>query len=263
MIDLRGVHNFSYFVQIIQLQDQLVPVTRRIEAGKREYERSRTARSSEVKERQNALYDFQSEIKDLRRLTSAIESFMASGKLQQMEEHSEKVSKVVQNIKEQQKKKDELAPILAKAAASVDNQERYKKLLRDNIDLINEEEKIKKIEEEVERLEEEIGKVEGADEAPEQLRQAEAAKQKLYNEKSRIEGRWMEVVEKIRSLKRKLSTDEYKDVDEQYRVANIKYVTTEAAAKDIKKYYMAVEQALLKYHTVKIQVCRIEEGISV
>lgn len=179
-------------------------------------------RESEEKERQAALHDFETEVKDLRRLTSVIEAFEASDKLQRIEEHASKVATVLEKISAKKKDKDELAPKVAEAAASVENQERYKKLLRDNIDLINEEEKIKTIDDELERLQDDMSKIEGADEVGEKLRQAEASKQKRLGQKARIEGRWMEVVEKIRSLKRKLSTDEYKDVDEQYRVASIK-----------------------------------------
>lgn len=204
------------------MNDQLVPLTRQHDNLSREKERCRSAREREEKERQTAVFDFQAEAKDLRRLTSVIESFEASDKLLRLEEHAGKVSEVLEKIKDKKKEKAELAPKLAEATASVENQERQKKLLRDNIDLINEEEKVKKIDEELERLQEEMGKVEGADEAIEKLGKAEASKQKRLGEKARIEGRWMEVVEKIRSLKRKLASEEYKDVDEQYRVANIK-----------------------------------------
>ena len=197
-------------------------MTRQIDHISREKDRSRSARESEEKERQTAVFDFQAEVKDLRRLTSVIEAFEASDKLQRLEEHADRVAEILQSIKDKQKEKDELAPKLAEAMASVENQERYKKLLRDNIDLIIEEEKIKKIDEELERLQDEMSKIEGADEVGDKLRQAEASRQKRLGEKARIEGRWMEVVEKIRSLKRKLSTEEYKDVDEQFRVASIK-----------------------------------------
>lgn len=237
---------------VYQLQDQLVPLMRRIETKTRDKDRSRSLRESEVKERQTALFDFQAEVKDLRRLTSLIESFQASGKLKQLEDHAGKVSEVLEKIEANRKAKRELAPQLARATASVENQEREKKLLRDNIDLITEEEKIKKFDENIEKLNEELSSIEGADEARGKLDVAETCKQKRVSEKARLEGRWMEVVEKIRSLKRKLSTDEYKNVDEEFRVANIKFKTTEMAAKDIKKYYNAVEQAIQQYHQVKI-----------
>lgn len=237
-----------------QLSDQLHPLIRRIDTKTREKERIRFVRESEVKERQTSLFDFQAEVKELRRLTAVIESFQASGKSKQLEDFAEKMEQVAQKIESKVKAKDELAPLLAKASASVENQEREKKLLRDNIRLITEEEKIKTMDEDIAKLNDEMSRIEGAEEAGEKLRTAEAAKMKLHSEKARVEGRWMEIVEKIRSLKRKLSTEEYKNVDEEYRVASIKYSTTELAAKDIKKYYTAVEQALLKYHNVKIAV---------
>ena len=211
-------------------------------------------RDTEVNECQTTLLDYQGEVKELRRLTSLVEAFKASGKLQQLDEHGDKVAFLLDKIKAKRKEKAELAPRLAEVAASVENQERYKKLLKDNISLINEEEKIKTLEEKVERLEDEMGKIEGAEDVSEKLGQATANKQKRLAEKARIEGRWMEVVEKIRSLKRRLSTEEYKDVDEQLRVTTIKHKTTKMAADDIKKYYTAVERALLRYHTVKIAV---------
>lgn len=49
--------------------------------------------------------------------------------------------------------------------------------------------------------------------------------------------------------KRKLSSAEYKDVDEQYRVANIKMITTNLAAQDLKKYGNALDKVtVLKNH---------------
>jgi hypothetical protein len=47
------------------------------------------------------------------------------------------------------------------------------------------------------------------------------------------------------SLQRKLSMPEYKGVDESYRVAMIKYETTQIAAEDLKKYYGALDKVSL------------------
>lgn len=238
-------------------------MARRIEVKTREKERLRTTRETAVSERQTVLLDFQSEVKDLRRLTSIIEQFLASGKLQHLEDHSEKVTALLGKIEAKQKEKDDLAPRLAEAAASVENQERYKKLLSDNINFIKEEEKIKDMNEKLEGLEEEYNAIEGTDNLNERLEEANKSQQNFFSKKARIEGRRMEVVEKIRSVKRKLSTDEYKDVDEQLRVTNIKFSTTKMASADLKKYYVAVEQALLRYHTVKIAVRVVRRLVSI
>jgi DNA repair protein RAD50 len=227
----------------------------------------RNVKEGEIKQYQTSLLDFQSEVKELRRLTTAVASFRASGKLQMLEDHVEKVATVLRKIQAQQKEKSDLEPQLARASASVENQERYKKLLRDNIALVNEEGKISEISDSIEKLQEEFDGIEGADDAVEKHHEAQALKQKKLGEKARLEGRWMEVVEKVRSMKRKLSADEYKNVDEQHRVASIKHDTTQLASADLKKYYTAVDKALLQYHSVKITVscavcCPVGRGIS-
>jgi hypothetical protein len=55
----------------------------------------------------------------------------------------------------------------------------------------------------------------------------------------------LSVVERIRSLKRKLSASEYKNVDMDYRHASIKYETTKMAAEDLVKYQRALDQVSL------------------
>ena len=43
-------------------------------------------------------------------------------------------------------------------------------------------------------------------------------------------------------LQRKLSTPEYKNVDEEHRIAMIKHETTQMAVRDIEKYYSALDK---------------------
>jgi DNA repair protein RAD50 len=43
-------------------------------------------------------------------------------------------------------------------------------------------------------------------------------------------------------LQRKLSTPEYKDVDEEHRVAVIKHETTQMAVRDLEKYHSALDK---------------------
>lgn len=46
----------------------------------------------------------------------------------------------------------------------------------------------------------------------------------------------------ITTSKRKLSAPEYRSVDEDYRVAMIKYETTQMAVKDLEKYHKALDK---------------------
>ena len=49
-----------------------------------------------------------------------------------------------------------------------------------------------------------------------------------------------------------MSQPEYRDVEEEYRVASIKHDTTEMAVRDIGKYHAALDKALQRFHSLKI-----------
>jgi DNA repair protein RAD50 len=53
-------------------------------------------------------------------------------------------------------------------------------------------------------------------------------------------------------FKRKLSSPDYKNVDEKFRIALIDVETTQIASEDLKKYGNALDKAILKFHHVKI-----------
>jgi DNA repair protein RAD50 len=53
-------------------------------------------------------------------------------------------------------------------------------------------------------------------------------------------------------VQRKLTTPEYKDIEERHRHAMIKQSTTACAVSDLEKYHAALDKALLRYHGLKI-----------
>jgi DNA repair protein RAD50 len=73
------------------------------------------------------------------------------------------------------------------------------------------------------------------------------------NEKiARLGGRRGEIIEQIRSLNRKLQSEEYKNVDERHRKEKVKYDTTQMAIHDLDSYSSALDKALLRFHSIKI-----------
>ncbi|KAL7578370.1 hypothetical protein ACA910_012772 [Epithemia clementina (nom. ined.)] len=235
-----------------KLQEQLAPLKRKIETKQRDKERARALRDSEVSSLHNKLIEFQSEAKELRQLTKAIDDFAATEVSGDFDRISAETSEVLEQISSKDQELKSLRADLSKLQDTVQNQERYKKMIRDNIDVIETQNAAEELNKEIERLQEQKRSVKGSDTAYDEHKKAVALKQKRQGELARLEGRFMEVVEAVRSLKRKLSSEEYKDVDEQYRIANIKFHTTQLAAEDLKKYWNAVDKALLKYHSVKI-----------
>lgn len=207
-----------------------------------------------MNKRQDLLLQFTSDAKEFRRLTNAVDQFSNSTKPQELERITSEVSKVLAQIDQKRKDQETLEPELETARTAVQDQERHKKMLRENIDVMEGEAAAEELAGQIEQLNEKLEGVEGGKTATDELQRATEIKQKRVADMNRLEGRWMEIVEKIRTLQRKLKSEEYKDVDEQFRESNIKYYTTVVAAEDLKKYYTAVDKALLQFHAVKITV---------
>jgi DNA repair protein RAD50 len=134
----------------------------------------------------------------------------------------------------------------------VDDHDRERKNLEENIQLIKATENIEGLRKDITELEKELSRVEGRETLDDDEEQLANRKNHLIAEMARQDGRKGEIIETIRGLKRKLSQPEYKDVEEQYRIANIKHDTSEMAVKDIEKYHSALDKALQRYHSIKI-----------
>lgn len=198
------------------------------------------------------LSSFTSEVKTLHSLISEIDRYESSNQPREREKLAEKASSVKAQIAEGQKNAEALQPRVDEMKRSVHDQERHKNLLTQNIDMLESGKLLGELTKEIQELQERRSQIEEVDTAEEMYDEAKGKNGELQELKYRTEGRFSEVVEQIRSLKRKLQAPEYRDVEEEYRVAVIKFETTTLAAQDLKKYYTALDKALLRFHGTKI-----------
>jgi hypothetical protein len=84
---------------------------------------------------------------------------------------------------------------------AVDDQERHKKLLMQNIDILVSTERMKVLEKEIAELVENREKIEGSSTANDKFEALKAQQEKLLQKKSNYEGRFSSHVEQIHALK--------------------------------------------------------------
>lgn len=196
---------------------------------------------------------FVTDVKHLRDLSDRIDEFTDRDDGEALDRISADVDKVVAKVKAKRKELSALMPDVEKAKKAVSDQERHRKLLRDNCDLIMSENQIEEVKSKLSKHQEDKGNIEGADELEPKLEELNQTIQKNESLIARLEGRRSEMIDQIRGLNRKLSAEEYKNVDEQYREERIKLETTNMAIEDIGKYAAALDKALLEFHQVKIK----------
>ena len=177
------------------------------------------------------------------------EKSKSGDEVQRLESEKETLAK---KHADKNKEIEKMMPDLNRLAKIVDDQEQQRKNLEDNIKVIHSKRKMKELEKELADIEEESTNIDarkGLEEDQERLRKRN---DELIARKARLEGKRGVIVETVRGLKRKLSQNEYKNVEEEFRIASIRQDTTEMAVKDIEKYHSALDKALQRYHSIKI-----------
>ena len=94
--------------------------------------------------------------------------------------------------------------------------------------------------------------IEGSDSSQREYNKACAKIRQYEDERNLAQGRRGGIKDQIRHLRRKLNTDDYANIDERHRQTMIKLGTTEECVNDLGKYYKALDNALLRYHGMKI-----------
>jgi hypothetical protein len=185
----------------LQLSEQVAPIHAKIKKRESEKQRVRSLANEEEKELRATLNSFDGAVKNLRMLTKRLDDYLSSDKPIEMEQISAKVSKLLDRIEANKAKLLELEPTLESVKRAVDDQERHKKMLKQNIDVLEAEDRMKQKQKQIESLESELLGVEGHSTVGAEYQEAKNLKGELQRKKANYDGRFSSLVEQIRALK--------------------------------------------------------------
>lgn len=236
----------------MQLSDQIAPLNQRIEAKEGQKSRARRLAEEEEMRISSTSTAFNNDVTALQNIVDSIEEYEKSNSQDDVQRLEAKREILAKKDKRKNEEIERMEPDLNRLAKIVDDQELQRKNLEDNIKIIQSQQKVNELEKELAAIEEEKECVDGRESLGEDQERLRKRNDELIARKARLEGKRGVIVDTIRGLKRKLSQSEYKDVEEDFRIASIKQDTTEMAVKDIDKYHSALDQALQRYHSIKI-----------
>lgn len=144
---------------------------------------------------------FDSDVKSLHNLAKQIDAYLNSDKPQELEQITSKVVKVLDRIEARKRELLQLEPSLEAVKRAVEDQERHKKLLKQNIDILEAGERMKVLEKEIEDLEDKRAEIEGYSTVYKEYTTAKQRKEELQQKKANYDGRFASLVEQIRALK--------------------------------------------------------------
>lgn len=212
----------------------------------------RNLAEEEEKSITDTLNAFTNSVGSLREIVHSIDVYNTSNSGDAADRYEKESNELALKSKEKSNEYANLKPSLERLTKMVDDQERQKKNLANNIELMQSLQSTASLNKDILELDDKISRVEGRETCGEDADRLDNQKLELTTEKARFEGRRGEIMQSIQGLKRKLLQPEYKQVDEEYRIAKIKLDTTETAAKDIEKYHGALDKALQRFHSIKI-----------
>jgi len=161
----------------------------------------RALTGEETETARNTLSSFSSDVIKIRDLTRLIEDYAESNETKDVERARTKKAKLEDQIKEKRKELKASQPELEELRKALEDQERHKKTINDNLDLVRSQQQWENLDKEIARLIEEKAKVTGAEHAEAEYGRISEQKQQRNAQKDRLEGRRGEMLEQIRTLK--------------------------------------------------------------
>lgn len=169
-----------------------------------EKERVRNLGAQEEEGHQSTLGAFKSEVESLQQLTQHIASFTNSDKLKELEQISSKVAYILEKAQEKKRDLSKLVPKMHALQRAVDDQERHKKMLSQNIDILESTERMIALEKEIYELTSQLDKIDGSTTVSNEYKNAKQEKELLQQKKSNYEGRHSSHMDQYYALKVRL-----------------------------------------------------------
>ena len=147
-----------------------------------------------------------------------------------------------------------LQPQISNLNVNVSNQERRKRIVQDNIDLRATRKERDDVSSKYDKAKAALGASgETGKNVERDLQKAQSERQRYVSEKDKLIGNLDIYTQQSDNLRRKLNSENYRDIDKRYARKSIELQTTEMAVTDLKSYYDALDQSLQNFHSLKIK----------
>ena len=207
-MDVRYIETRSFTVTLPRnsfsfekLSDQVAPLQQKKKKKESEKDRVRNLGAQEEEGHQSTLNAYKSEVESLQQLTEQIVAFTNSDRIKELEQISSKVASILGRAQEKQLERSKLLPKMEALQRAVDDQERHKKMLSQNIDILESTERMQVLETEILELTAELEKIDGSTTVSNEYKSAKHEKEALQQKKSNYEGRHSSHMDQYYALK--------------------------------------------------------------
>lgn len=242
----------SLYREIKDAKEQINPLETALEKFQQEKEELIHRKQSSTKMAQDKINDIKEKVKNINGYMKDIENYIQDGKDDYKKQKETELNEVVVQLNECDKHKEKINKEMGTMRQDIDTQKIQERWLQDNLTLRKRREELKEVEEERKHHLKEMGQM--------QVLQMKNEHQKLEENIDTIKrnhslalGRQKGYEEEILHFKKELRDPQYRDAEEKYREMMIVMRTTELVNKDLDIYYKTLDQAIMKFHSMKME----------
>ncbi|CAN8315648.1 unnamed protein product [Cochlearia groenlandica] len=235
------------------LAEALGPLAKEKEHLLSDYNDIKVKRSQEYEELVEKKRNYQQEVEALLRASSKINEYNDLKKGERLNDIQEKQRVSESQLQSSEARKNEIAAELNKSKDLMRNQDQLRRNIEDNLNYRTTKAEVEELTREIESLEERILNIGGIPAVEAEIVKISRERERLLSELNRCRGTVSVYESSISKNRVELKQAQYKDIDKRHFDQLIQLKTTEMANKDLDRYYNALDKALMRFHTMKME----------
>lgn len=235
------------------LEEALVPLSEERESLLQEYKALKERLEQEFEQLAERKRGFQQEIDALGTLNTQIKEYLDSKKAEKLNELQEKHKLNLSELQKHEARKQDISAELDRSKEVLRTQDQFKRNIDDNLNYRKTKAEVDRLTHDIELLEDNVLSIGSMSTIEADLKRHAQEKERLLSEYNRCQGTISVYQSNISKHKLELKQTQYKDIEKRYFNQLLQLKTTEMANKDLDRYYAALDKALMRFHTMKME----------
>lgn len=236
---------------ITEAKEQLSPLSATLDKLQQEKQELLERKRQKQEEGQEKLNGIKERVKTISAFEREISKYTEEGKGEYKEQKESELQETSQQLHEADKQKEKINKEMGNIRQDIDTQKVQERWLQDNLTLRKRVEELKEVESKREALMKDMGNMQVL-QLRQERRDLERKLEDLKKNRSIALGRQKGFEEEILHYKKELREDQYDKAEDCYKNKMIIMRTTELVIKDLDLYYKALDQTIMKFHSMKM-----------
>ncbi|XWS09216.1 hypothetical protein CRYUN_Cryun40dG0066500 [Craigia yunnanensis] len=218
-----------------------------------DYECLKVKLTQEYEQQHKLRSSYQHEAEALSQTNNKIKGYYELNKGEKLKELLEQQSVMESQLLSCDSKKQEILAELNKSKDLMRNQDQLRRNIEDNLNYRKTKAEVDALTREIDLVQDRIMEIGGISKFEGELQKVSEERERLLSELNRCRGTMSVYQSNISKNKAELKQAQYKDIDKRYFDQLIQLKTTEMANKDLDRYYNALDKALMRFHSMKME----------